>query len=121
MAYNPDMQAADLTSIAPDAHGRISKRSADLDGVTVTEVTFDVGAKWSEDLKSYAGTELCDLPHVAFVTAGTLGVQMTDGTYREFPAGNAMLLPPGHDAWSVGDVACTFIEFSRGNDYYAAG
>jgi hypothetical protein len=29
-----------------------------------------------------------------------------------------MLLPPGHDAWSVGDEACTFIEFSRGNDYY---
>jgi hypothetical protein len=29
-----------------------------------------------------------------------------------------MLLPPGHDAWAVGDEACIFIEFSRGNDYY---
>jgi len=31
-----------------------------------------------------------------------------------------MLLPPGHDAWTVGDEACTFVEFSRGNDYYAS-
>jgi hypothetical protein len=29
-----------------------------------------------------------------------------------------MLLPPGHDAWSVGDEPCVFVEFSRGNDYW---
>jgi hypothetical protein len=29
-----------------------------------------------------------------------------------------MLLPPGHDAWTVGDEPCVFVEFSRGNDYY---
>ena len=29
-----------------------------------------------------------------------------------------MLLPPGHDAWSVGNVPCVFVEFSQGNDYY---
>jgi hypothetical protein len=29
-----------------------------------------------------------------------------------------MLLPPGHDAWSVGGEACRFVELSRGNDYY---
>jgi hypothetical protein len=27
-------------------------------------------------------------------------------------------IPLGHDAWSVGDQPCTFVEFSRGNDYY---
>ena len=31
---------------------------------------------------------------------------------------DVMLLPPGHDAWSVGDDAAVFVEFSRGNDYY---
>jgi hypothetical protein len=29
-----------------------------------------------------------------------------------------MMLPPGHNAWSGGDEACVFVEFSRGNDYY---
>jgi len=114
------MQSATLASIDADAHGLISKRTAALNGVDVTEVTFHVGSKWSTDLKDYAGTELCELPHVALVTAGTLGVEMADGSYHEFNAGDAMLLPPGHDAWAVGEIDCTFVEFSRGNDYYAA-
>lgn len=116
--YNTAMQKATLAQIESDVHGLISKRTAELDGVTVTEVTFDRGARWSNDLKDYAGTELCQLPHVALVTAGALAVQMTDGTEEVFRTGDVMLLPPGHDAWTVGDNACTFVEFSRGNDYY---
>ena len=53
-------------------HGRISTRTANLDGVSVTEVTFGVGARWSEDLKEYPGTDSCQLPHVALVLSGTL-------------------------------------------------
>lgn len=117
--FSTAMQWARLGDIEPDVHGRIAKRTAVLDGVEVTQVTFDVGARWSEDLKSYAGTELCELPHVALVLAGTLRVVMRDGSEQDFTAGDVMLLPPGHDAWSVGDTACTFVEFSRGNDYYA--
>jgi hypothetical protein len=116
--YNPAMQKARLADVPLDVHGLISKRTAELDGVAVTEVTFGVGARWSNDLKDYAGTDLCQLPHVALVIAGTLAVEMTDGTTDEFSAGDVMLLPPGHDAWSVGDQACTFVEFSRGGDYY---
>ncbi|GAA3965750.1 hypothetical protein [Gordonia caeni] len=118
MSYNPQMQKATFAEITPDVHGRISKRTAALDGVDVTQVTFGVGAKWSADLKEYAGTADCELPHVSLVLAGTLGVEMTDGSTEEFSAGDVMLLPPGHDAWTVGDEACTFVEFSRGNDYY---
>ena len=117
--YNPALQKARLADVPADVHGRISKNTAELDGVAVTEVTFGVGARWSQDLKSYAGTELCELPHVALVTAGTLRVVLGDGSEEDFSAGDVMLLPPGHDAWSAGDQACTFVEFSRGNDYYA--
>lgn len=117
--YHPAMQKARLADIASDVHGLISKRTAELNGVSVTQVTFDKGARWSEDLKEYAGTDLCELPHVAVITNGALGVRMTDGSEEVFSAGDVMLLPPGHDAWTVGDEACTFIEFSRGADYYA--
>jgi hypothetical protein len=44
---------------------------------------------------------------------------MSDGSFETFSASDVMLLPPGHDAWSAGAEACTFVEFSRGNDYYA--
>jgi len=112
------LQKAHLADIEPDIHGRISKRTAQLDGVSVTEVTFGVGARWSEDLKAFAGTESCLLPHVSVVVSGTLHVASDDGSHEEFSAGDVMLLPPGHDAWSVGDQPAVFVEFSRGNDYY---
>lgn len=117
--YHPAMQKARLADVESDVHGLISKRTAELAGVSVTEVTFNSGARWSNDLKEYAGTDLCELPHVALVTRGALGVRMADGSEEVFSAGDVMLLPPGHDAWSVGDEACTFVEFSRGADYYA--
>jgi hypothetical protein len=113
------MQKARLADVPADTHGLISKRTAELDGVAVTEVTFQAGAKWSNDLKPHAGTDLCELPHVALVMTGTLRVVLSDGSQEDFSAGDVMLLPPGHDAWSVGDAACTFVEFSAGNDYYA--
>ena len=116
--YNPAMQKARLADVPADVHGLISKKTAQLDGVAVTEVTFGAGAKWSQDLKADAGTDLCELPHVALVLAGTLRVALSDGQEEEFSAGEVMLLPPGHDAWTVGDQACTFVEFSKGNDYY---
>jgi ethanolamine utilization protein EutQ (cupin superfamily) len=116
--FNPAMQKVHLADVTSDAHGLISKRTAELDGLSVTQVTFDRDARWSNDLKDYAGTELCQLPHVALVISGALGVRMANGTEDVFSAGDVMLLPPGHDAWSVGDQACTFVEFSRGNDYY---
>lgn len=120
MSYFPDLQQATLASIEPDVYGLISKRTAQLNGVDVTEVTFHVGSKWSADLKPVAGTDLCELPHVAVVTAGTIAIEDRDGKVVEFSAGDAMLLPPGHDAWAVSDVDCKFVEFSRGNDYYNA-
>lgn len=117
--FHPAMQKARLADIDSDVHGHISKRTAELAGVSVTQVTFGPGARWSQDLKEYAGTDLCELPHVALVLTGALGVQMADGSEDVFRAGDVMLLPPGHDAWCVGDEACTFVEFSRGADYYA--
>lgn len=119
MPYFPEVQNSTLAEIEPTQYGRISKRTASLNGVEVTEVTFHAGSKWSEDLKTFAGTDLCELPHVAYVIAGVLGVEDQSGKVTEFSAGDAMLLPPGHDAWAVGDVDCRFVEFSRGNDYYA--
>lgn len=121
MTFNPLMQIGSLDSIEPDVYGLISKQTVELEGVSVTRVTFDVGAKWSNDLKAAHGTESCILPHVALVLSGALCVRMDDGQEMTFRKNDVMLLPPGHDAWSVGEEACVFVEFSRGNDYYEGG
>jgi ethanolamine utilization protein EutQ (cupin superfamily) len=100
-------------------YGLIKKEEVVLDGVTVHRVTFDKGARWSNDLKPFAGTDSCELPHVAYVYSGRLHVVMKDGSVDEFGPNDIMMLPPGHDAWSVGDEPCVFIEFSTGADYYS--
>jgi hypothetical protein len=113
------MQKGSLDSAEADVHGKISKQTVELEGLSVTRVTFGAGARWSSDLKPYAGTASCELPHVAIVQSGTLHVVMDDGSEEEFSANDVMMLPPGHDAWAVGEEPCVFVEFSRGNDYYA--
>ena len=52
------------------------------------------------------------------VTPPTENSEEADGSQQDFSKNDVMLLPPGHDAWSVGNEPCVFVEFSRGNDYY---
>lgn len=113
------MQKAQLNAITPDVHGKISKQVAKLDGVMAIRVKFDVGAKWSTDLKEYAGTKSCLLPHVAYVISGKIMIRMDDGSEELFEPGDIMLLPPGHDAWTVGNEPCVFVQMSNGDNYYA--
>jgi ethanolamine utilization protein EutQ (cupin superfamily) len=120
MSFLPLMQKGNLDAAHPDRHGNITKETVALDGVSVTRVTFGIGAQWSQDLKKYAGTQSCQLPHVALVLSGTLHVVMDDGSVEEFGKNDVMLLPPGHDAWTAGTEPCVFVEFSRGNDYYTS-
>jgi hypothetical protein len=112
------MQKANLDAVTPDVHGRISKQSVLLDTVSVTKVTFHPGAKWSQDLKDYAGTDSCLLPHVAYILQGAIEVMMDDGAREMFCKGDIMMVPPGHDAWAVGDEPCVFLQFSHGDNYY---
>ena len=120
MSFLPVMQKGSLDAAHPDRHNKITKETVSLDGVSVTRVTFGVGASWSYDLKEYARTESCQLAHVAPVLFGALHVVMDDGSEEDFRKNDVMLLPPGHDAWTIGDEPCVFVEFSRGNDYYGA-
>jgi hypothetical protein len=95
MSFFPGMQKGNLDAVKADEHGKIKKETVALQGVSVTRVTFDVGAKWSKDLKEYAGTNSCQLPHVALVLSGTLRVVMDDGSQQDFSRNDVMMLPPG--------------------------
>src|SRR5258707_13642847 len=103
MSYFPGMQKGNLDSVKSDAHGKIKQETVTLQGVSVTRVTFDVWAKWSNDLKDYAGTDSCQLPHVALVLSGTLRVVMDDACQHDFSRTDVVLLPPDHHARSVGN------------------
>src|SRR6185436_16225662 len=50
--------------------------------------------------------------HVGYVISGVLHVQMDDGTELEIHVGDAFEIPPGHDAWVVGDEVFDTVEFT---------
>jgi quercetin dioxygenase-like cupin family protein len=59
-----------------------------------------------------AKTESCQAPHLQYHVAGRLRVVMDDGQEMEFGPGDVSWLPPGHDAWVVGDEPAVVIDIS---------
>lgn len=84
---------------------------------TVMRATFEPGWKWSECIKPIAGTNSCQAPHVNYVISGRMKVVMDDGTEMEMGAGDAADIPPGHDAWVIGNEPCVAIDFAAGKVY----
>lgn len=79
--------------------------------------TFQPGWKWSECIKPTVETESCQAPHTSFVVSGRMAILMDDGTKQELKPGDIAIIPPGHDAWVVGNEACTLIDFSAAKTY----
>jgi hypothetical protein len=88
-----------------------------LAGVTFGRGTFQPGWKWSTSVKPLVKTKSCEAPHLQYHVSGRLGVRMDDGSEMVFGPGDVSLLPPGHDAWVVGDEAAVVIDISGMVDY----
>ena len=82
-----------------------------LGDVTAMRVRFEPGWKWSACVKPVAGTESCRVSHLMHVVSGHMVVRMDDGTEANFGAGDVGVIPPGHDAWIIGDEAFVGIDF----------
>jgi hypothetical protein len=88
-----------------------------LGGVTFGRGTFQPGWRWSTSVKPLAKTRSCEAPHLQYHIAGRLHVVMDDRSEAEFAPGEVSLLPPGHDAWVVGDEAVVVLDISGMVDY----
>ncbi len=86
-------------------------------GTTMGRGTFEPGRKWSEGVKPIAQTDSCQAPHLGYVISGRMKAVMDDGQEFEFGPGDAMSLPPGHDAWIVGTEKCVLVDFTGFEDY----
>jgi hypothetical protein len=78
---------------------------------TVSRITYHPGWRWTTDIKPGAGTDLCQVNHFVYVLSGRTHVVMADGTELDLAPGDVATVPPGHDAWVVGDEACVFVDF----------
>jgi ethanolamine utilization protein EutQ (cupin superfamily) len=79
--------------------------------------TFEPGWKWSADVKPLAGTETCQVGHIGYCLSGRMEVRMEDGSVTEIGPGAVFHIPPGHDAWTVGEEACVMLDFGGLSGY----
>ncbi len=101
----------------PDETRAFKDGKGKLDVVTVGSHTvgrgvFEPGWRWSLHVKPIAGTPSCQNEHTGYVLEGKMVVKMDDGAEVEYGAGDAFHMPPGHDAWIVGDKRCVLIDFT---------
>ena len=107
---------------APDETRPFEKGRAEivtLGGMTVGRGVLEPGWRWSEHVKPIAGTSSCEVAHTGYVISGRLRVVMDDGSEGEVAAGDAYVIPSGHDAWTVGDETFVAVDFSGGMADYA--
>ncbi len=104
----------------PDETRTFEKGKVEL--VTVGDVTFgratlEPGWRWSTYVKPLVNTESCEAPHLQYHISGRLHVVMDDGSEEDFGPGDVSYLPPGHDAWVVGDDPVIVIDVSGMKEY----
>jgi quercetin dioxygenase-like cupin family protein len=92
-----------------DGMGRVEM--VDLNGHAIGRGVFEPGWRWSEHVKPIAGTDSCQVEHIGYVLEGRMAVRMDDGAEREVRPGDTFHIPPGHDAWIVGDQECILLDF----------
>lgn len=83
-----------------------------LGDFTASRLVLEPGWRWSENVKPIAGTDSCQVLHTGYQVSGHLHVRMDDGSEAEVGPGEAYVVPPGHDAWVVGDEPVVTVDMS---------
>jgi quercetin dioxygenase-like cupin family protein len=99
---------------APDETRPIAKGKVEivkLEDVQVMRTIFEPGWRWSESVKPIVKTDSCQVHHIGYVISGRMVVRMDDGSTAEISPGDAVVIPPGHDAWVTGDEPCVMLDF----------
>ncbi len=108
----PEAKALDTSTETAHRVGNAELAVASVGETTITREVMKPGWRWSNDVKPIVGTDLCRALHQLFVVSGRLHFVMEDGGELEVRTGDAAVIPPGHDAWVVGDEPCEIVDFS---------
>lgn len=108
----------------PDETRQIDKGKVDvvqLASGTVMRTTFEPGWRWSESVQPMVGGDSCQVDHFGYCISGRLHIQMNDGQELDIGPGDVIRIPPGHDAWVIGDEPYVAVDFTGGPEYAKPG
>ena len=98
-----------------DAEG-IELNVARIGSHTIGYAVAQPGFRWSTTFGPTAGTMSCHVHHVQVFLTGRFGVRMDDGEEVEFGPMDIGDIPPGHDAWVIGDEPVHILDFAGHSD-----
>lgn len=102
------LDAPDEVRSFPNGRVEIFEIGDNIVGRTV----YEPGWRWSVDVKSIAGTDLCMYHHLGYCLSGVLHVVLEDGTSLQIGPEEAFEIPPGHDGWVIGDAPWITVDFA---------
>jgi mannose-6-phosphate isomerase-like protein (cupin superfamily) len=120
MSSQNTMRMVRKSSDQPDETRSFDKGKIQITNVGETAIgraTFEPGWKWSTSVKPLVKTDSCQVNHTMYVVSGKMHVRMDDGTEQEFGPGDTGIVPPGHDAWVVGNERFVGIDFTGAKIY----
>ena len=77
----------------------------------VKRVVYPPGFRWSTHMRPNVDSDLCMHAHVGFLVRGRMAGEYADGCTFELDAPAAVVVDPGHDAWTVGEESAVYLEF----------
>jgi hypothetical protein len=85
---------------------------SNIGGTSIGRAYLEPGWSWDKCVKPIVKTESCQAPHTQYVVSGRMRVKMDDGSEEEFGPGDVGYVPPGHNAWVVGNEPFVAVDFT---------
>ena len=99
---------------------RLTVNIVRVGSLTIGLGTVEPGFRWSTHVRKEIDEPLCQVHHLQLLLSGRFAVEMADGEYVELEPNEIFDVPPGHDAWVIGDEPAVLLDF-LGNSTSSAG
>ena len=106
-------ESSDGVRTFPNGHAEVVK----LDDSAVGRAVYQPGWRWSTDMPSIVGTSSCQLHHLGYSVSGTMHVVLDAGEALDIPPASVYEIPPGHDAWVVGNEPWVTVEWTSARTF----
>lgn len=94
-------------------------RMVSLGAHSVLLAVHEPGWRWSARAGELGAPESCQTHHVGYALEGSIHVVLSDGPEFDVTAGDVFDIPPGHDAWVVGDSPYSAIDWVGARSWLA--
>ena len=88
---------------------------------SIGKMYLEPGWSWEKCVKPLVKSQSCQASHTHYVISGRIRFKMNDGNEEEYGPGDLAYIPPGHNAWIVGNDPYTGLELGTMDLFHDLG